>query len=350
MNRLKELRKQKGLTLDVIAQETGVKRGTYNNYENGKTNPKPETWEKLAKYFDVPIPYLQGQGWSKDRAIESLAIVYSSYKMIDFCSDYDYDDVEYNCYFDYKYDDVEGTLYEDENCEDGIVFELSNKVIENLDDNSYLSLKTAYSLGITNKDSTDWLVFGNEKFPCVDSFSDIERIEIKDELTENSKNINVYELLNFVFSDDEIDELEKKSANFFKKIIEGNISELEKDKYLISFKKIANKYFSKILNDYNFLSTIEENQYKNGIAGSYELAKKVQSYVHNVLNKNLFDSNEKVAKKAVTANLNSIKDDDVKKDLANLFNMLFGELNSLDERIKQLEHRLDNSNSGYSDD
>lgn len=342
MNRLKELRKQKGLTLDVIAQETGVKRGTYNNYENGKTNPKPETWEKLAKYFDVPIPYLQGQGWSKDRAIESLAIVYSSYKMIDFCSDYDYDDVEYNCYFDYKYDDIEGTLYEDENCEDGIVFELSKKVIENLDDNSYLSLKTAYSLGITNKDSTDWLVFGNEKFPCVDSFSDIERIEIKDELTENSKNINVYELLNFVFSDDEIDELEKKSANFFKKIIEGNISELEKDKYLISFKKIANKYFSKILNDYNFLSTIEENQYKNGIAGSYELAKKVQSYVQIILARNVFSNSQELSRKALAAYLKPIKSNEVKESLTDLFEEILGELYDLREQVDSIQYRLDN--------
>lgn len=42
MNRLKELRKEKRLTLDEIQSETGINRGAYNNYESGKTEPKPE--------------------------------------------------------------------------------------------------------------------------------------------------------------------------------------------------------------------------------------------------------------------------------------------------------------------
>lgn len=58
-NRLKELRKSKGYTLDDIAEQTGITRGTYNNYENGKTEPKLETWKKLADYFGVSIAYLQ---------------------------------------------------------------------------------------------------------------------------------------------------------------------------------------------------------------------------------------------------------------------------------------------------
>ena len=60
MNRLKELRKEKGLTLDEIQSEIGINRGTYNNYESGKTEPKPETWQALADYFNVSVPYLQG--------------------------------------------------------------------------------------------------------------------------------------------------------------------------------------------------------------------------------------------------------------------------------------------------
>ena len=42
-NRLKAIRKEKGLTLDEIQSKTGIKRGTYNNYENGVTEPKLET-------------------------------------------------------------------------------------------------------------------------------------------------------------------------------------------------------------------------------------------------------------------------------------------------------------------
>ena len=59
-NRIKELRKQKGKTLDQMQDETGIKRGTLNNYENGKTEPKLENWLKLADYFGVSVGYLQG--------------------------------------------------------------------------------------------------------------------------------------------------------------------------------------------------------------------------------------------------------------------------------------------------
>lgn len=59
-NRIKSLRKDLQLTLDDLANKTGIKRGTLNNYENGKTEPKIETWYTLSDFFDVPIAYLMG--------------------------------------------------------------------------------------------------------------------------------------------------------------------------------------------------------------------------------------------------------------------------------------------------
>ena len=59
-NRLKELRLKHGYTLDDIESKTGIKRGTYSNYENHNTEPKIETWQKLANFFNVSVPYLQG--------------------------------------------------------------------------------------------------------------------------------------------------------------------------------------------------------------------------------------------------------------------------------------------------
>ena len=59
-NRLKQLREINKYTLDDIEKNTGIKRGTYNNYENGKTEPKLETWQKLADFFGVSVPYIQG--------------------------------------------------------------------------------------------------------------------------------------------------------------------------------------------------------------------------------------------------------------------------------------------------
>lgn len=59
-NRLAELRKEKGLTLDQIQEQTGINRVTFGQYERGKREPKLATWQKLADFFDVSVGYLQG--------------------------------------------------------------------------------------------------------------------------------------------------------------------------------------------------------------------------------------------------------------------------------------------------
>lgn len=59
-NRIKELREKRNLTLDDVQIQTGINRGTFSNYENGTTEPKLNTWQKLADYFNVSVPYLQG--------------------------------------------------------------------------------------------------------------------------------------------------------------------------------------------------------------------------------------------------------------------------------------------------
>ncbi|MBP2058616.1 transcriptional regulator with XRE-family HTH domain [Lactobacillus colini] len=59
-NRIKELRKQKGYTLNDVANNLKVTPMTISRYENGKREPKLETWQKLANFFGVSVPYLQG--------------------------------------------------------------------------------------------------------------------------------------------------------------------------------------------------------------------------------------------------------------------------------------------------
>ena len=76
MNRLRELRKSKKYTLDDIEKQTGINRGTYNNYESGKTSPKPKTWQALANFFNVPVDYLKGYGYSKEHIYKCLDDAY----------------------------------------------------------------------------------------------------------------------------------------------------------------------------------------------------------------------------------------------------------------------------------
>lgn len=76
-NRLRELREEKGLTLkelvdDLKKVDLKISSDTLAKYERGDREPKLERWQKLADYYDVPIPYLQGLGVSKSKVISYL--------------------------------------------------------------------------------------------------------------------------------------------------------------------------------------------------------------------------------------------------------------------------------------
>ena len=60
MNKLREARKIKGLTLKEVAEDVGIADNTLQQYETEKREPKKETWVKLADYYDVPVAYLMG--------------------------------------------------------------------------------------------------------------------------------------------------------------------------------------------------------------------------------------------------------------------------------------------------
>lgn len=60
MNRIKELREKKGLSQIQLAKKTGISSQSISKYECGERNPKIEKWQKLATFFNVSIPYLQG--------------------------------------------------------------------------------------------------------------------------------------------------------------------------------------------------------------------------------------------------------------------------------------------------
>lgn len=59
-NRLKELRKEKGVTQAEVAKIINTNQSQYGKYENGKTNLSLETSKILANYFDVSVSYLLG--------------------------------------------------------------------------------------------------------------------------------------------------------------------------------------------------------------------------------------------------------------------------------------------------
>lgn len=65
-NRIKELRLLHHKTQADLSNYIGVTDRTISNWEKGLREPKVETWEKLANYFNVSVSYLQGLDNSKE--------------------------------------------------------------------------------------------------------------------------------------------------------------------------------------------------------------------------------------------------------------------------------------------
>ena len=62
MNRIKDLRIEKHKTQKDIANFLNITEQALSYYERGLREPKLKTWQALAKYFNVPVSYLQGLG------------------------------------------------------------------------------------------------------------------------------------------------------------------------------------------------------------------------------------------------------------------------------------------------
>lgn len=61
MNRIKELRNKKGLTVKELSEIIGISQSMISNYENENSEPRDkEIWTRLASFFDVSVPYIRG--------------------------------------------------------------------------------------------------------------------------------------------------------------------------------------------------------------------------------------------------------------------------------------------------
>lgn len=73
MNRLKQLREEKNLSLAGLSEELKkqnikIGKASLSNYERGEQSPKQETWEKLANFFRVDIQFLMGLSPVRNKA------------------------------------------------------------------------------------------------------------------------------------------------------------------------------------------------------------------------------------------------------------------------------------------
>ena len=76
MNRIKQLRKDKNMTLVELGEKVNLPKGTLSRYENGSREPKEPTWQALANFFNVSVDYLKGYGYSKEHIYKCLDDAY----------------------------------------------------------------------------------------------------------------------------------------------------------------------------------------------------------------------------------------------------------------------------------
>ena len=67
-DKLKKLRKEKGITRKEAAEKSGIGIASYSAYEDGKRLPKrnPENYDKLAAVFEVSADYLKDDSQGED--------------------------------------------------------------------------------------------------------------------------------------------------------------------------------------------------------------------------------------------------------------------------------------------
>ena len=59
--RLKELRKEKGVRQEQVAVAVDISMSAYCNYEQGKREPTASVLDRMADYYDVSVDYLLGR-------------------------------------------------------------------------------------------------------------------------------------------------------------------------------------------------------------------------------------------------------------------------------------------------
>lgn len=68
-NRIRELRKQQGITMKQLGEVVDLAESTISQYETGKRQPDNETLLKISEYFGVTVGYLLGYETMANRGL-----------------------------------------------------------------------------------------------------------------------------------------------------------------------------------------------------------------------------------------------------------------------------------------
>ena len=74
--RLKELRKQAGLTQVDVAEKLGISQPAYASWERGVKKPTQENLVKIAQILNVSVDYLVGNSEKKSDELDNIELLF----------------------------------------------------------------------------------------------------------------------------------------------------------------------------------------------------------------------------------------------------------------------------------
>lgn len=74
--RLKDLRKQAGLTQVDVAEKLGISQPAYASWERGVKKPTQENLVKIAQILNVSVDYLVGNSEEKNDELDSIELLF----------------------------------------------------------------------------------------------------------------------------------------------------------------------------------------------------------------------------------------------------------------------------------
>ena len=74
--RLKDLRKQAGLTQVEVAEKLGISQPAYASWKRGAKKPTQENLVKIAQILNVSVDYLVGNSEEKADELENIELLF----------------------------------------------------------------------------------------------------------------------------------------------------------------------------------------------------------------------------------------------------------------------------------
>ena len=74
--RLKDLRKQAGLTQVDVAEELGISQPAYASWERGTKKPTQDNLVKIAQILNVSVDYLVGNSEEKADELDNIELLF----------------------------------------------------------------------------------------------------------------------------------------------------------------------------------------------------------------------------------------------------------------------------------